>query len=600
MSDLVETKKKLEALEPLIALTGDETQVYYKFLKERIDANESFVTILGETSSGKTTLINGLIGKHILPTKASPTTAAIVEVNFSGVNDIDYIIVNKNATMERTDRKVFMELAEEPDRDVKWLCMKVPGARAGLLGMRIFDTPGYDSIVDEHEEVLMDFIPNSDVVIYVVSYKIGIQDQDYRFLRELKQLIREGVPVIPVINRCPADVDCNDRRINEIAGYISDVIHFDGQPVIVPSDTPEDEKAYPLPRAEDLWRSVSDAIGSPERKQLLAESYDLFIKELYQSCSEIINIRYQKAEMSAEELEEIRRESVQTANRIRNSIDEILIPGINELKNKIPSKMKEAKKAACDKIMKDIDDSSSFKKDETQAYVQYHVVPFRTEEQIKEIQFFIDVEFSYINKRLDDYMNREIADLNTRIQLALDRAAVKAGNRVAANVAQKFASSALAKFFAGFGGAGGSGAGIANAASHALKIFGDLFGHTFSRETHNALKHFLAKIGATSMKAIGAAITVVIEGIMIIYDVNTWKGKLKKEIIKGLDKWESGTTDTILSELDKLKQQNIETINDIADEIEHSYDEEDANSEDIDKLEKQLELCDKIGKQIGA
>ena len=36
---------------------------------------------------------------------------------------------------------------------------------------RIFDTPGYGSIVAEHEEVLKDFLPNSDFVVYTINYK---------------------------------------------------------------------------------------------------------------------------------------------------------------------------------------------------------------------------------------------------------------------------------------------------------------------------------------------------------------------------------------------------------------------------------------------
>ena len=56
--------------------------------------------------------------------------------------------------------------------------------------MRLFDTPGYGSIVREHEEVLMEFIPNSDVIIYTVNYKIRIQENDYVFLGFLKELIR--------------------------------------------------------------------------------------------------------------------------------------------------------------------------------------------------------------------------------------------------------------------------------------------------------------------------------------------------------------------------------------------------------------------------
>ena len=50
-----------------------------------------------------------------------------------------------------------------------------------------------------------------------------------------------------------------------------------------------------------------------------------------------------------------------------------------------------------------------------------------------------------------------------------------------------------------------------------------MFGKTFSRETHNALKHFISKVGLTSSKAISAAAVLVIDAVVAIVDPTTWK-----------------------------------------------------------------------------
>ena len=74
--------RKLEAIEPLIdAVNKDEITALSSFLYERITHPDSYVVFLGETSSGKSSIINGFVGKDILPVKAIPTTAAITEID---------------------------------------------------------------------------------------------------------------------------------------------------------------------------------------------------------------------------------------------------------------------------------------------------------------------------------------------------------------------------------------------------------------------------------------------------------------------------------------------------------------------------------------
>ena len=129
----------------------------------------------------------------------------------------------------------------------------------------------------------------------------------------------------------------------------------------------------------------------------------------------------------------------------------------------------------------------------------------------------------------------------------------------------------MRQYFATFGGAGGAGAGVANAAKHLLKKSGDLFGKKFSRETYNALAHTLKKIGFTSVKAIGNAVTVIIEVAQVIIDYSTWKPKLKKQVRKGLDEWYEKTIGTVTKDLEKLKAENIKTLKDIINDIASAY-----------------------------
>ena len=56
-------------------------------------------------------------------------------------------------------------------------------------GLNIFDTPGYNSLITEHEEVLRNFIPECDVIIHVVAYRVGFGLQT-QLLYRLFMIIR--------------------------------------------------------------------------------------------------------------------------------------------------------------------------------------------------------------------------------------------------------------------------------------------------------------------------------------------------------------------------------------------------------------------------
>ena len=57
------------------------SQDVYDDLVSRIHNNEFRITIVGEFSSGKSTLIDALIGKDILPHSTSETTATLTYID---------------------------------------------------------------------------------------------------------------------------------------------------------------------------------------------------------------------------------------------------------------------------------------------------------------------------------------------------------------------------------------------------------------------------------------------------------------------------------------------------------------------------------------
>lgn len=596
-----ELMEKLDALSPLLDKADDpQLKVLAKFLAERISSPESFVTFLGETSSGKTTLINGLLGKPLLPMMACPTTGAICEVMLrTDQKEDSFYAINKNATIEKLDKKTALSLIRQPDKDLSRVRIVTAAPDKSFGQMRVFDTPGYDSIIEEHEEILKEFLPNSDVVIYTVAYRIGIQQNDYAFLGFLKELVREDTDIIVAVNRCPPGTGMQDRRIREIMQYARDILLSDVKCFIIPAIVCGDD-SYPLPPAKEMWQHTIDLVCSPKREKLLFEAFDHYIADLYHGCRDIIEKRIAAAMLDRSEAQAFIEEQKASAERIRMAVDKFVIPGFNKLKERLPAKMDTAAKNAEERILSEIESTPTGKMEEMQVYVNAHLVPHSIRLESKELQEFISLSLESINQEVDDYLNTENQRFENKISIRLSTHKDTALKNIVSKVIGRTGYSALLKYFTSFGGAGQANAGIANAASHLLKKIGDTFGKTFSRETHNALKHTLSKIGATSMKAVGAALTAIIELGMVSLDYMTWKSKLGPKVRKAVKNWKDEALPAITDDLDKLMEENIKNINEIADERERAFTMEELDPElaktDPEELE---ELCDAVGRRIG-
>lgn len=590
-------KEKMNKVYELAHKINDEQLIILsKFLNERIYNPDSFVVLLGETSSGKSSLINGLIEENLLYVSSTPSTGTIIEIIFKNEsNNKSYYAINKDATMEIIDLETFIGLSKKQDENLNRLRLEIPSKNYNFNGLRLFDTPGYNSIVEEHDEILKEFLPNSDVIIYVVNYKIGIQKEDFIFLNFLKELLQDNINLVVVINRAPQGIIKNDKRINEILKYTKDILNYNPKYFIIENINTED---YPLPKIDSLWKHIENEINSENRKERLIETLNEFIIELFYKCYSIVNKRYQNLKLSIEQKEEIKKEIKEFESKKEyaiNLIDERFDKIINYSKKELIDIKFKLYNAVCSEI----DSTAIAKKDETIEYINIHVLPFKVKEEISELQRYILIEVEDLNKELDDYINKEINKFNGKIQVIfstfMEKSQIEAFKEAGKNILNR----GLIQFFAKYGGAGKAGAGVANLASHILKKVGNIFGKTFSKSAHNTLKHILAKIGATSTKAITAAAAVLIESLAVAMEYASWKNKLKNKSKKAIEEWYKDAKPSIINDLNNLREENKKNLDEIFNDFinQYNYNSEIPDEKETMELLKESKI---IAKEIGA
>ena len=172
-----------------IKIGNDDFIATQRLLHYRIKNPQSYVTVVGETSSGKSTIINGLYNEELLPTSTKPTTGTVTQI----INDVsrdsnEYFAINKDGTYEPLKYELYNELSLKPDRNLLRLQVQKSQKEKLLDGLNIFDTPGYNSLVAEHELILRTFLPESDVIIFTVLYRNGFTLDDQFLLSSIVDL----------------------------------------------------------------------------------------------------------------------------------------------------------------------------------------------------------------------------------------------------------------------------------------------------------------------------------------------------------------------------------------------------------------------------
>lgn len=578
------------------AINDQELTELSKFLGARLTCPDSYAVMLGETSSGKTTLLNGLLRGNYLYTSVKPSTGAVIELVFQeNGKGQTYYAINKNATMEKLVREDFTNLSKMPDNRLNRLRMEVPSPFQISGNLRLFDTPGYGSLIDQHEQILSDFLSESNLVLYVVNYKVGIQQDDFNFLSYAKELVTEGTEFVIIINRVPEGVQKKDPRIEEIMEYARGLLHTTPKLFLVPNIYCEGQD-YPLPRCEELWDYVQHAVMTDQHKEQLEKSFELYIHGLLKRCESIINKRVLAKKISDEDKKAL-ADMLETVKKGNQEIKEELIePTFSELINGMPSRFQKARSIVEEKIHRKIDDSSKLREDEIITYVNSHMMQFETKKQVDEIRFYIEAKLNELDRRINDRLNKQYAKIENTIELHFSVETANMMKGMFKSVGGRALEQSLMSYFKQFAGKGGTG--IANASKHLLKKFGDLIGKTFSRETHNKLASTLSKIGATSAKAVGIAVTVIIDLAFTISDIMSWQGKLKKNVTEGVDRWYKEVVDITAKDLTELKEENIRLIDQDTEEWFTAFQLRDQSMED-NNIDELLSLLGDTKKEVG-
>jgi GTPase SAR1 family protein/uncharacterized membrane protein len=183
LNELIERAGEFELADPPPALL-----LHRRKLRE----NSYKVLVVGEAKRGKSTFVNALIGKDLLPTDVDVATSQVYNVRPSQREAYRVRYEDGSAweiTSEELPRygsQMMYNAGAVPDseRVIRWIEVDVP-IRFLPEGVSILDTPGLGALYAGHAMITHSFVPEADAVIFVLESGQPMVEEDLKFIEQI-------------------------------------------------------------------------------------------------------------------------------------------------------------------------------------------------------------------------------------------------------------------------------------------------------------------------------------------------------------------------------------------------------------------------------
>lgn len=177
--------------------TTEKPSVLLAETNKRLKDENLRVLVMGKFSSGKSTFLNGLLGRPLLPMKAIPTTAVIGEIRYSDTEKI--VLLPKKGKWQGGDTPFEISASElgkyitidHADGDSKENPFEKVFINSPLAicknGIEFVDSPGLDDPTS-HDSVTKEYLPTADAIIYCMNSQAAYSAKDKDEIEALRSL----------------------------------------------------------------------------------------------------------------------------------------------------------------------------------------------------------------------------------------------------------------------------------------------------------------------------------------------------------------------------------------------------------------------------
>lgn len=148
------------------------------------------LVVVGEFNAGKSAFINALLGQKLLKEGVTPTTTQINILRYDTIQERQIISEHQHV-------------------------LTLPAEL--LAEISIVDTPGTNAIIREHEAITSQFVPRSDLVLFITSADRPFTESERVFLERIRDW---GKKVIIIINKI--DIFENAADLQQVLDFVTE------------------------------------------------------------------------------------------------------------------------------------------------------------------------------------------------------------------------------------------------------------------------------------------------------------------------------------------------------------------------------------------
>jgi small GTP-binding protein len=169
---------------------SNETDAYRTTLQQVSMALEDLflLVIVGEFNAGKSACINALLHAPVLEEGVIPTTQQVTMLRYGAAN-------------------------QHQQREAALLEISYPADF--LQDISIVDTPGVNAVLREHERLTEDFVPRSDLILFVTSVDRPFTESERAFLQRIRNW---GKKIVIILNK--VDILQTPQALNHVLDFV--------------------------------------------------------------------------------------------------------------------------------------------------------------------------------------------------------------------------------------------------------------------------------------------------------------------------------------------------------------------------------------------
>lgn len=295
--------KSLSNIAEYLGLTNIVSDIEAIEMRSKQENANVILPLVGEFSSGKTTLINSLTDSRKLETATKPTTATIYEVHFGCTSCCAKVIAEDGTSIEVKDIAL---LKNESLTDAQVVTVFDTSIRVPSTTILV-DTPGLSSPDPKHKQTLVNFLPKADGILLVTDINQQVTRSLTDFIDTMKLSKR---PIYLILTKSDTK---SDTDIETAKKYISENCQIPlKQMAVVSAATGSLDELY----------SLLDNIQK-DKKAILKQVDGQRIKNIVNSMAEHVDM-LMNASTSDDELDEAIRQCQFELDKIGRNIERLI------------------------------------------------------------------------------------------------------------------------------------------------------------------------------------------------------------------------------------------------------------------------------------